>query len=79
MKTLDGLMAFLARRLTEEQYRALTQRAASQGLGLRDYVGRYVLKMAERRFVERQDMPVVQQPSVIVDARYVASLPREID
>lgn len=54
MKTLDGLMVFLAKRLTDAQYRALMIEAAVQGLGLRDYVGRRVIKLAERKFAERR-------------------------
>lgn len=54
MKTLDGLMEFLDKRLTDAQYRVLVRRAAMQGLGLRDYLGRYVLKMVERKFAERR-------------------------
>jgi hypothetical protein len=54
VKTLDGLMVFLAKRLTDKQYRALMRQAAMQGLGLRDYVGRYVLKMVEAKFAARR-------------------------
>jgi len=54
MKTLDGLMAFLARRLTPEQYSGLVRHAAQHGLGVRDYVGRRVLKMVEEKFAERR-------------------------
>ena len=53
MKTLDGLMAFLARRLTAAQYRTLMRHAAVHGFGLRDYVGRRVLKMVEHKFARR--------------------------
>jgi hypothetical protein len=54
VKTLDGLMLFLARRLTPAQYQALVERAAHEGLGLRDYVGRYVIKMVEAKYAERR-------------------------
>jgi hypothetical protein len=81
MKTLDGLMAFLAKRLTEEEHQALARQAAAEGLGLRDYVGRYVLKMAERKFAGRQvpAAPPARQPSVIIDAVYAATVAREVD
>jgi len=80
VKTLDGLMAFLAKRLTPEQYQALVQQAAAQGLGLRDYVGRYVLKMVQDRYPGRlaPAAPPARQPSVIIDAAYKASLERGI-
>ncbi len=54
MKTLDGLMAYLAKRLTDAQYSALIRTAAAQRLGLRDYVGRYVIKMVQAKFAERR-------------------------
>lgn len=54
MKTLDGLMAHIAKRFSNEAYRALMQHAAVRGLSLRDYVGRYVIKMVEKKFTERR-------------------------
>lgn len=54
MKTLDGLMVYLAKRLTDKQYRALMRHAAVQGLGLRDYVGRYVIKMVQAKYTTRR-------------------------
>lgn len=54
MKSLDGLMRYLARRLSTAQYQALARTAARQGLGVRDYVGRRVLKMVEAKYAERR-------------------------
>lgn len=54
MKTLDGLMAYLAKRLTAAQYRALMCEAAVRGFGLRDYVGRRVLKMVQAHYAGRE-------------------------
>lgn len=53
MKTLDGLMLHLAKRLTAKQYRALVERAVVQKISVRDYVGRRVLRMVQEQRTER--------------------------
>lgn len=70
MKTLDGLMRYIARRRTPEQYQAFIQRAAMHGLGLRDYVGRRVLKMVGEKYATRKkpEPPPVPPPSRITVA-----------
>ncbi len=54
MKTLDGLMRHIAARVPPAQYQAYIRFAAHEGLGLRDYVGRRVLKMVDEKFAARR-------------------------